>query len=96
MNTFSQFPLDIAIEAQKSYDSEKWPIAANSFGICMEYCSNIDIIKAKKSPLFVSKSHEKHLESIYAKNSKLLKEVEKLKASVWQEAVNTILKYMEP
>ena len=90
---FGQYPLNLKKEAETFLSNNKYEVAANSYGICLEYMNNLDL-KAKSS-LFNPEKVEAHNKEEYAKNKKLLADLATLKKSIWQESVNCLIKFLE-
>ncbi len=86
----------IAEFASSFEQKQQWQVAGNFWGFCLEYCKRIkpdpELIKAQLEDKEILDHTREELEI----SLKSVKELAKLKASVWDSAVNALISYLEP
>ena len=93
--TLAEYPLEIAGKATEFTKEDNWQMAANSYGICMDYCRNIQPEKAEKSSYFFIKEPPAYLKPEYDRNGKVAKQLAALKKSLWKKSLDALVKYIE-
>ncbi len=95
LGAMAEYPLLISKQAAAYEKEHNYQMAANSLGICLEYCRNIKPQSANKSKYFYHPGPPAYLKAEYASNTAIIKQFTALTKDLRQRALAALDKHME-